>query len=187
MLFVNRYLNIKLKNVLDKIPKNNIFKIGEGGGKQLSGLYRYFGCDKSMLPLELIECYSLIEYNFESAKYNKLNIGDKYLLENREYHFKKNDKPFKGRYHCDMIEHTEKSCYTFVYYYNISRNIKGGEIEFEDGIKYKPKEYDIICFDGSVKHKVNKLYGEGIRRALIMNIEKNENNLFNDWFSNISA
>jgi hypothetical protein len=174
MLFVNRYLNIKLKNVLDAIPKNNIFKIGEGGGKQLSGLYRYSGCNQSILPIELLECDSLIEYNFESAKANKLNTGKNYLLENREYHFTKKDKPFKGRYHCDMIEHTDKSCYTFVYYYNISSGIRGGEIEFEDGLKYKPKEFDVICFDGDVKHKINKLYGEGIRGTLIMNIEKNE-------------
>jgi hypothetical protein len=174
MLFVNRYLNFKLKNVLEAVPKNYIFKVGEGGGKQLSGLYRYSGYDQSALPLELIECYSLIEYNYEYAKANKLNVGNNYLLENREYHFTKNDTPFKGRYHYDMIEHSDKSCYTFVYYYNISKGIKGGEIEFECGLKYKPQEYDVICFDGDVKHRVNKLYGDGIRGALIMNIEKNE-------------
>ena len=176
MLFVNRYLNIKLKNVLDAIPKNKIFKVGEGGGKQLSGLYRYSGNIQSNLPIELFECFNLIEYNFEYAKANKLNICNNYMLENREYHFTKNDKPFKGRFHYDMIEYRDKSCYTFVYYYNISKGIKGGEIEFEDGLKYKPQEFDVVCFDGDVKHKVNKLYGEGIRGTLIMNIEKNEQN-----------
>ena len=173
MLFVNRYYNLKLKNIFEKLCKNEIYKIGTGGGKQVSGLDYYYN-HHSILPHELTECYNLIEYNFNNAKYNKLNIGEKYVLENREYHFNQNDVPFIGNSHVDIISYSDKSCYTFIYYYNISSNIKGGELEFEDGKRYKPKEFDVICFDGDIKHKINKLYGEGIRGTLIMNIEKND-------------
>lgn len=74
------------------------------------------------------------------------------------------------------MEDTFKSCYTFIYYYKISPSIIGGELEFQfenkDKEIYKPVEFDLICFDGDYKHKINKLYGEGIRGTLIMNIEK---------------
>lgn len=172
MLFINRYLNLRLKNHLQKLPKKEIFKVGEGGGTQVSGIYRYNNLFK--FGLDLSEYMSLIEYNYEYAKANKLNVNDNFFLENREYHFNKNDKPFEGKFHMDMIEESQKPCYTFIYYYNISPNIVGGELEFENGQKYKPQEYDVICFDGNTKHKVNKLYGEGIRGTLIMNVEKNE-------------
>jgi len=174
MLFVNRYSNFKLKSFLEKLHKYEIFKIGKGGGKQLSAINNYYINNNVELPIELMGCYDLIDYNFNNAKYNKLNIGDKYILENREYHFTKNDLPFEGNPHFDIISHSDKSCYTFVYYYNISPSIKGGELEFENGETYIPKEHEIICFDGNMKHKIKKLYGEGIRGTLIMNIEKNE-------------
>ena len=177
MLFVNRYLNIKLGNVLEKLPKNNMFLFDKSGNKLLSGLNRYSGNSQTILPYELIECYSLIEYNFENAKANKLNISDNYLLENKEYHLNKSNKPLfssKGKSNIDIIEFYKRPCYTFVYYYAISPGIKGGELEFDNGIKYKPSQYDVLCFDGNVKHKINKLHGEGMRGTLIMNIDKNE-------------
>ena len=46
------------------------------------------------------------------------------------------------------------------------------EIENKDKEIYKPVEFDLICFDGDYKHKINKFSGEGIRGTLIMNIEK---------------
>ena len=186
MLFVNRYLNIKLGNVLERLPKNNIFLFDNNGTKQLSALNRYSGNNQTILPIELFEFYSLIEYNFEHAKANKLNISDNYLLENKEYHFNKNNKPFfpnKGNSNIDISEFCKKHSYsqnvytegyTFVYYYAISPGIKGGELKFENGMKYKPSQYDVLCFDGNVKHKMSKLYGEGVRGTLIMNIDKKE-------------
>lgn len=177
MLFVNRYLNIKLGNILERLPKNNIFLFDNNGTKQLSALNRYSGNNQTILPIELFEFYSLIEYNFEHAKANKLKVTDDYLLENKEYHFNKNNKPFfpnKGNSNIDIIEFCKKPSYSFVYYYAISLGVKGGEIEFENGDKYKPSQYDVLCFDGNVKHKMSKLYGEGVRGTLIMNIDKKE-------------
>ena len=58
----------------------------------------------------------------------------------------------------------------------LSPSIIGGELEFQfenkDKEIYKPVEFDLICFDGDYKHKINKFSGEGIRGTLIMNIEK---------------
>jgi len=170
MLFVNRYFSLKLKNYLVNLPKSDIFKVGEGGGKQISGIYRYL--DYKSNPYELSEYYPILEFNHEYAKKHKLNVSENFQIEQREYHFNKDDKPFFGKFHMDLIDQTQRPCYTFVYYYQISPTIKGGELEFENKQTYKPSEFDIVCFDGDVKHKVNKLYGEGVRGTLIINLEK---------------
>jgi alpha-tubulin suppressor-like RCC1 family protein len=62
--------------------------------------------------------------------------------------------------------------YSFIFYYNISPNIEGGEIEFENGEKYKPSEFEVLCFDNESKYKINKVLNKGTISTLIMNLEK---------------
>jgi hypothetical protein len=150
------------------MPKSNIAKIGVGGGKQLSGIYR----SGNILNHNFNEYSDFIDYNYYTANIHNLKINNNFFLENREYHQSINDQPFYGKLHMDQMEDTYKSCYTFIYYYKISSKIIGGELEFENKEIYKPNEFDLICFDGDYKHKINKLLGEGIRGTLIMNIEK---------------
>ena len=170
MISVNKYINYRLCNHLNQIPKTNIFKVGTGGGKQISGIFNY----ASLSANNLLEYYDFIDYNYYFAKKYNLRVNDNFFLENREYYQSINDKPFEGKYHMDFIQESQKPCYTFIYYYRLSNSIIGGELEFEKvNIKYNPSLYDIICFDGDHKHRINKLYGEGVRGTLIMNIEKN--------------
>jgi len=169
MLFVNSYYNLKLINYLQNIPKKEIFKVGKGNGKQISCIYNYYNLNN--LNNQVIPFKDLINTNYINAKNNNLSVKNNFLIENREYIFEKNEY-FEGDYHMDIIDHTQKSCYTFVYYYKISSTIKGGELEFENNKIYIPKENTILCFDGELKHKVRKISGEGIRGTVIINIEK---------------
>lgn len=170
MQFINRYINHRLCNHLHFMNKTNIAKIGTGGGKQMSGIYR----SGSLLNHNFYEFVDFIDYNYFSANQNNLKVNHNFFLEHRDYYQSRNDNPFVGKLHMDQMEDTYKSCYTFIYYYKISPSIIGGELEFENKDKeiYKPVEFDLICFDGDYKHKINKISGEGIRGTMIMNIEK---------------
>ena len=168
MQFINRYINYQLCNHLNFMNKTNIAKIGVGGGKQLSGIYR----SGNLLNHNFNEFSSFIDYNYYNANHNNLKVNNNFFLEHRDYYQSKNDSPFLGKFHMDQMEDTFRSCYTFIYYYKISPSIIGGELEFENKEIYKPNEFDLICFDGDFKHKINRLSGEGIRGTLIMNIEK---------------
>jgi hypothetical protein len=148
--------------------KTNIAKIGVGGGKQFSGIYR----SGNLLNHNFNEFVNFIDYNYISANQNNLKVNNNFFLEHRDYHQSIDDQPFFGKFHMDQMEDTFKSCYTFIYYYKISPTIIGGKLEFDNKEIYKPIEFDLICFDGDHKHKINKLSGEGIRGTLIMNIEK---------------
>lgn len=170
MLFVNSYLNLKLVNYLQSVPKKEIFKVGKGGGKQVSCIYNYYNIYK--LTNEVYPFVDLIDINYYYTKKNNLQVQNNFQIENRDYLFNKSDDEFEGEYHMDLVDHSQKPCYTFVYYYKISPTIKGGEVQFENNQIYIPKENDILCFDGELKHKVNKISGEGIRGTVIMNIEK---------------
>ena len=170
MLFVNSYLNLRLINYLQNIPKHEIFKVGRGGGKQTSCIYNYYNIYK--LNETVYPFIDLIDINYFNAKKNNLQVKDNFVIENRDYIFEKNDEYFEGDYHMDIVDFSQKPCYTFVYYYKISSTIKGGEVEFENKQIYVPKENDILCFNGDIKHRVNKISGEGIRGTVIMNIEK---------------
>ena len=170
MLFVNSYLNLKLINYVKNAAKKEIFKVGKGDGKQVSCIYNYF--NKYKLTNEAYPFVDLIDINYYYAKKHNLNIQNNFVIENRDYIFEKSDDGFEGDYHMDIVDHSQKPCYTFVYYYKISSTIKGGEVQFDNNKIYIPKENDILCFDGELKHKINKISGEGIRGTVIMNIEK---------------
>lgn len=168
MQFINKYINHRFCNYLNYMNKTNIAKIGVGGGKQISGIYR----SGSLLNHDFYNFIDIIDYNYISANQNNLKVNHNFFLEHRDYYQSKNDEPFFGKLHMDQMEDTYKSCYTFIYYYKLSPSIIGGELEFENKEIYKPIEFDLICFDGDYKHKINKLSGEGIRGTFIMNIEK---------------
>jgi hypothetical protein len=171
-MIISKYSNLKLVNYLKNLNKNDIFKFGTGGGKQISGLYRLFNSENDKHFIDLID------YNQHIFKQNNLNITNNIFLEQREYHFNKNDEPFEGLFHMDLNDETQKQCYTCIYYYHICPSIKGGELIFKINEKtntekiFIPKENDLICFDGNIKHKINKIYGSGIRGILIMNFDK---------------
>jgi hypothetical protein len=177
MLYVNKFLNIRFQKYLEKMSKQIIFTTGSCKNNtiiQLSGLHCYTGSDKILLPHHLFECYNFTGYNYSSSGMNKLKLGDNFLLDHKEYHFVKNDKPYKNMYNVDILQNYNKPSYTFVYYYSISPDIKGGELEFENGQKYTPQEYDIICFDGNTKYTIHEIYGKGSIGTLIMIIDKIE-------------
>lgn len=165
MYIVKQFNNNLIKNILLKMHKEPIFKIGNGGGKQMTGCYELYSNKLSFLqPL----------INFNSNVLKKYNLDYKNIfVENREFIFNKNDEPFDSILHQDTFNDSgNKGCYTCVYYYYIDKTIKGGDLLFPPFGKYKPNQGDIIFFEGDMKHKISKLYGEGIRGILITQFEK---------------
>ena len=174
-MIITKYTNLKLVNYLKNLNKKNIFKFGNGGGKQVSGIYRSF--DTNNLQNDDKYFIDIIDYNISLCKNYKINTSQNIFIEQREYNFNENDEPFESNYHMDLHDELQLPCYTFIYYYHICPTIKGGELSFlfDDNTEkiYKPEVNDLILFDGNIKHKVNKIYGYGNRSVLIMNFAKN--------------
>ena len=148
-----------------KSNKYTIFKIGSGGGKQVSCFNKEYDEKKDIIfkPLIDFNIKILTKYNIN---YRRINI------ENRDYLFKKNEEPFENKLHLDSFQDDGNSCITSVYYYHIDKTIKGGEINFHPFLTIKPKPKSILLFDGDWKHKVNKIYGNGLRGTIICSFEK---------------
>jgi hypothetical protein len=165
MLFVNRYFNLKLRNILEKTSK---FNYVNSNGLNIS--YKYIGSNNSVIFNELSNIFNFIDFNYGHAKQNNLKFTKNFFLENKNYNFQK-DVEYKYYNNIGLKDQYLKY-YTFIFYYNISPNIEGGEIEFENGAKYKPSEFEVLCFDNESKYKINKVLNKGTISTLIMNLEK---------------
>jgi hypothetical protein len=170
MYLVRQFTNMSIKNFLKNIPKDSIFPVGNEVGKHISGIYGFYNendnIHKQVKPLLDFHLNTLKKFN---ASYDDRRI----FIENRDLILEKKDMVFEGKIHQDSMNDEGDSCWTCVYYYNIESTIIGGELEFPPFVKYKPKEDDIIYFDGDWKHKIGKTTGFGIRGTLIFNIKKN--------------
>jgi hypothetical protein len=165
MLICRGFKNELITKMLLTIPKTPIFTIGTGGGKQVSGFYQKYNDELNFLE-------PLIKYHQNILNKYQVKISGNIFVENRDFIFNKNDEPFEGKLHQDSYEDSNKGCITAVYYYHIDNTIKGGDLCFPPFITHKPKEGQIIYFDGDYKHKINKLYGEGLRGTVICSFEK---------------
>jgi hypothetical protein len=165
MFITRKFSNINVINTILNMNKNSIFTIGTGGGKQLSGFYQTYDNQVSFLK-------PLIEFNKSVISQYNIKLTGNIFVENRDFIFNKNDEPFEGKLHQDSYEDSAKGCITSVYYYHIDNTIKGGDLLFPPFGKYSPKQGHIIYFDGDYKHKIGKLYGEGLRGTIICSFEK---------------
>jgi hypothetical protein len=165
MLIIRNFKNAQITKTIFTISKNPIFTIGTGGGKQVSGFYQKYNQEVNFLE-------PLIDYHKKILDKYKVKYSGNIFVENRDFIFNKNDEPFEGQLHQDSYEDSGKGCITAVYYYHIDKTINGGELFFPPFVKHTPKEGQIIYFDGDYKHKIDKLYGEGLRGTIICSFEK---------------
>lgn len=167
MYLLKTYNNHVFKNLLSKLPKNEIFSLDVNNKFiQLSSFYDIY--DENRYPF----MKEFIDYNLMILKKNNVKIKDNVFIENRDYIFNKPDDIFEGKLHQDSFQDDGNSCYTSVYYYRIDKGIKGGNLIFPPFGQFKPKENDLIFFDGEHQHKVGKTYGLGIRGTVICNFQK---------------
>ncbi len=167
MYLLKKYNSHVFKNLLTTLPKKEIFSMDINQKcKQLSSFYDIY--DESRYPF----MKEFIDYNLMILKKNNIKIKNDIFIENRDYMFETKDDIFEGKLHQDSFQDSGNSCYTSVYYYKIDKDIKGGNLVFPPFGQYKPKENDLIFFDGDVKHKVGKTFGIGIRGTVICNFQK---------------
>ena len=165
MLIIRNFKNVQITKTLLNISKKPIFTIGTGGGKQVSSFYQKYNDELKFLE-PLINFHKII-----LGKY-KIQYTDNIFVENRDFIFNKNDESFEGKLHQDSYEDSDKGCITAIYYYYVDKTIQGGELFFPPFVKHRPVEGQIIYFDGDNKHKINKLYGQGLRGTVICSFEK---------------
>jgi hypothetical protein len=164
-MLIKKFHNQKLNDFLIKSNKFDIFKVGFGGGTHQSCISKEYNEKQDIIFTPLID--------FNKKVLDSYNLKyDKIFIENRDYLFKKEDKPFEGNLHQDSYQDSDKSCYSCIYYYKIDKTIKGGGVYFYPFLNHKPKENTIIYFDGDCKHKVNKMYGYGLRGIVICSFQK---------------
>lgn len=155
----------QLYNLLINTDKKPIFRIGNMVGEHKSV---FNGEYNSQINNEF---KLIIDKQLSIFKKYNIKIKNNIYIENREMLLKDGDV-YENYLHKDSYNDSGKPCFTSVYYYKIDKTIKGGEVLFHPFKIYKPKEGDILLFDGDWKHKVNNTYGPGKRCTLIMNFMK---------------
>lgn len=197
MLFVNRYINLRLKKNLLEVPKtridwlkynsnvNNI--VWCGNSKLYTGLNKQFNiCNYQS---EMDNFVDIIDYNYNLGVSNNLKLNSIFNLEqyiaepinnmiDNTYQTSLLNKIILGKlYHNNL--HFNNS-YKFVYFYQVNRDI---DFYYKSKTfnKFIPKENDIICFDNDItnteydynRESKYKKYTNGMMGILIMTIQKN--------------
>jgi hypothetical protein len=167
MYLVRKFTNIHLNNYLKNSLKESIFPIGNDVGQHLTSYYDLYNEDKNLCKV----FKPLIDFNIDIYQKYNVNIDKKYIfIENRDIIL--NNETFEGKLHIDSFNDDGNSCWTSVYYYHLDKTLNGGELLFPPFGKYKPKEGNILFFDGDIKHKINKMYGIGKRGTVICSFRK---------------
>ena len=181
MFTISKFFDPILKNTLIKMPKKTTFPIGIGGGTHLTAFNELY--DSTNEKHSLFK--NLVNHNLTILKKLELSHLNKVYIEHRDIIMSKDDQPFEGTLHLDSFMDTENPCWTCVYYYHIDKSLIGGDLLFPPFAKYKPKENQIIYFDGSnSKHKISKLFGSGMRGTIICSILRPSYNISYDYNEN---
>ena len=197
MLFVNRYINLRLKKNLHEVRKtkidwlkyNNNFNqiIWCGNSKLYTGInIQYNICHYQS---EINNFVDIIDYNYNMGVSNNLKLDTTFNLE--QYVAEPVHNMIDNIYQTSLLNkiilgkmyhnhNTFNNSYKFVYFYQIDRNIdfyyKSNKFN-----KFIPQEGNIICFDTditNIEYDYNKAtkyvqYKNGIMGILIMTIQKN--------------
>lgn len=71
-----------------------------------------------------------------------------------------------------LVYHSQKPIYTLIIYEsNYKDDFTGGELEFVDGYKFKPKKGAYIFFNSCEVHKLNKI-NSGMRKSILIKFYK---------------
>ena len=168
-MYIQKYFNPILKHYINTLPKRSIFPIGNLIGKHQTGIYDFFDENKDdHKPFKEIISYHSKLLNYHGA----LHDTNKIFIENRDLILNNEELPFEGKLHMDSMNDEGDSCWTCLYYYRIDPEIIGGELFFPPFVIHKPKEDEVLYFDGDHKHKIGKTYGNGVRGTLIINFKK---------------
>jgi hypothetical protein len=167
MFLVKSFNYFPLITYLKTAHKNPIFPIGNNTGQHLTSFYDLYNSNN-------ISCNifkPLIDFNISILKiYNVKFDNRKIFIENRDIIL--NNEIFEGKLHKDSFNDDGNSCWTTVYYYQLDSTLKGGELLFPPFGKYKPKEGEIIFFDGDNTHKIANMHGIGKRGTVICSFQK---------------
>lgn len=98
-------------------------------------------------------------------KIKKPEEGCRIGFENRLIMVEEDIKPIHLGWHEDSYGFMPGECWSIVIHYKISPQVKGGNIEFKDGI-YNVRENGCIIFEEGVSHRVLPITGSGMRGSL---------------------
>lgn len=71
-----------------------------------------------------------------------------------------------------LVYHSQKPIYTLIIYEsNYNEDFTGGELEFVDGYRCKPKKGSYIFFNSCEVHKLNKI-NSGMRKSILIKFYK---------------
>lgn len=178
-MLINKFYNGELVNYIRNSKKNPIFKIGTGGGLNVSCYMKEYDENRDTI------FKSLIEFNKKILKDNKLcNFDNKFFIEHRDLIFKKNDVSPDIPFHQDSFMDTGDDCFTSIYYYHVDESILGGELLInalnveldKDTSKFfvhKPRTGDIVFFNGNLSHKIGRIYGQGLQGTITIHSKIN--------------
>ncbi len=167
MYLVKKFNCLPLITHLKTAEKNAIFPIGNDVGQHLTSYFDLY--NQTDIKSDLFK--PLIDFNLNILyKYNVQFDNRKIFIENRDIIL--NNEIFEGKLHKDSFNDDGNSCWTTVYYYQLDKTLKGGELLFPPFGKYKPKEGEVIFFDGDNTHKIAKMYGIGKRGTVICSFQK---------------
>ena len=180
-MLIKKFYNRELINFLYKSQKNPIFKIGTGGGLNLSCYMKEYDEEKDKI------FKPLIDFNKNILIDNKLCnfYNNKFFIEHRDLIFSKNDVSPDIPFHQDSYMDTGDDCFTSIYYYHVDESILGGELLINslnsklneslfNFLVHKPRAGDIVFFDGNLPHKLGRIYGHGLQGTITIHSKINK-------------